>query len=205
MQGQQRGVASLATLTGSHLLFLLHTTCPPAGPEARADRSHPLTPIVCLHPISARLQGQKRAVKSLTDGDVFGEVALLTKAPRQADCVAATKCASSSRSSQPPPLLPTMRPGQCPPLCPHTFRRTRLMCPPSARPAPPPLPPTSPHAPTPATRCKCLTLSRDAFERLMGPVEQSLAAQIKAYQASNAQVGGTQRRAATPLLVHSPA
>ncbi|PSC76791.1 cAMP-dependent kinase regulatory subunit [Micractinium conductrix] len=72
-------------------------------------------------------EGQKRAVKSLTDGDVFGEVALLTKAPRQADCVAATKC-------------------------------------------------------------KCLTLSRDAFERLMGPVEQSLAAQIKAYQASNAQV-----------------
>lgn len=37
------------------------------------------------------LQGQKRAVKSLTAGDVFGEVALLTKAPRQADCVAATR------------------------------------------------------------------------------------------------------------------
>lgn len=36
-------------------------------------------------------QGQKRAVKSLAAGDVFGEVALLTKAPRQADCVAASR------------------------------------------------------------------------------------------------------------------
>ncbi|KAL4421376.1 hypothetical protein ABPG75_010667 [Micractinium tetrahymenae] len=70
-------------------------------------------------------EGQKRAVKTLTAGDVFGEVALLTKAPRQADCVA-------------------------------------------------------------ASRCKCLTLSRDAFERLMGPVEQSLAQQIAAYAQSNA-------------------
>ena len=36
-------------------------------------------------------QGQKRAVKQLGAGEVFGEVALLTKAPRQADCVAATR------------------------------------------------------------------------------------------------------------------
>jgi CRP-like cAMP-binding protein len=33
----------------------------------------------------------KRGVTSLGEGEVFGEVALLTKAPRQADCVAATR------------------------------------------------------------------------------------------------------------------
>ena len=42
------------------------------------------------HPALERLQGEKRAVGRLGPGDVFGEVALLTKAPRQADCVAAT-------------------------------------------------------------------------------------------------------------------
>ena len=36
------------------------------------------------------LQGVKLAVRTLRAGAVFGEVALLTKAPRQADCVAAT-------------------------------------------------------------------------------------------------------------------
>ncbi len=41
--------------------------------------------------LAMRSQGQKRAVKTLAAGDVFGEVALLTKAPRQADCVAASR------------------------------------------------------------------------------------------------------------------
>ena len=38
------------------------------------------------------LQGVKLAVRTLRAGAVFGEVALLTQAPRQADCVAATEC-----------------------------------------------------------------------------------------------------------------
>ncbi|GAB4822236.1 hypothetical protein N2152v2_009282 [Parachlorella kessleri] len=68
--------------------------------------------------------GKKRLTKSLGPGDVFGEVALLTKAPRQADCVAATKV-------------------------------------------------------------KVLAMSRDAFERLMGPVEESLAQHIAEYTKLN--------------------
>lgn len=56
--------------------------------------------------------------------DVFGEVALLTKVPRQADCVATTDV-------------------------------------------------------------KCLTMPRDAFERLIGPVEAILSKQIEEYQAMN--------------------
>lgn len=48
----------------------------------------------------------------------------------------------------------------------------------------PPVPPAPWAA---AYRCKCLTLGRDAFERLMGPVEQSLAQQIAAYAQSNAE------------------
>lgn len=50
-----------------------------------------------------------------------------------------------------------------------------------------------------ARRCKCLTLSRDAFERLMGPVEQSLAQQIAAYAQSNAKASAVAAAAAGVL------
>lgn len=50
----------------------------------------PLIPAYPLRPFLPMFQGEKRAVGRLEAGAVFGEVALLTKAPRQADCVAAT-------------------------------------------------------------------------------------------------------------------
>ncbi|KAI3423908.1 hypothetical protein D9Q98_009742 [Chlorella vulgaris] len=72
-------------------------------------------------------EGKRRSVGSLQPGDVFGEVALLTKAPRQADCVA-------------------------------------------------------------ASRCKCLTMTCDAFERLMGPAEEVLSQQIAQYDRCNKEL-----------------
>ena len=36
------------------------------------------------------LQGVREATRCVQPGDVFGEVALLTKGPRQADCIAAS-------------------------------------------------------------------------------------------------------------------
>ncbi|KAL4534448.1 hypothetical protein Ndes2437B_g03724 [Nannochloris sp. 'desiccata'] len=69
-------------------------------------------------------RGKRKLTRSMGANDVFGEVALLTKVPRQADCVATTDV-------------------------------------------------------------KCLTMPRDAFERLIGPVEAILSKQIEEYQAMN--------------------
>lgn len=79
------------------------------------------------------MQGTRKATRFIGPNDVFGEVALLTDQPRQADCVA-------------------------------------------------------------TTQVKCLAMSRDAFERLMGPVEAILAKQIDAYKAMNEE----QRRVTGP-------
>lgn len=67
--------------------------------ECQLGNASPTLTIVLNPPFHApgnpalptRSQGCKRAVKALSAGDVFGEVALLTKAPRQADCVAASR------------------------------------------------------------------------------------------------------------------
>jgi cAMP-dependent protein kinase regulator len=70
------------------------------------------------------LQGTRKRVKTISDGGFFGEVALVTKHPRAADCVAASKV-------------------------------------------------------------KVLSMGRDAFERLMGPVEEILAGKVQEYERFN--------------------
>lgn len=86
----------------------------------------------------------------------------------------------------PPSLLPALplRP-RLPWRCPCTILAVGT----GGRPGPvlPRFPPALQLCVRAPCRCKCLTLSRDAFERLMGPVEQSLAQQIAAYAQSNAE------------------
>lgn len=73
------------------------------------------------------LQGEKKLVKTFETGGFFGEIALVSKKNRQADCIAKTS--------------------------------VRVLC-----------------------------MGRDAFERLMGPVEQILSEKINEYAQFNEKV-----------------
>lgn len=67
----------------------IHERVPSQLLQHSLGRFRPTNP--CVPSFVPLAQGVKRGVTSLGEGGVFGEVALLTRAPRQADCVAATR------------------------------------------------------------------------------------------------------------------
>jgi len=99
-------------------------------------------------------------------GGIFGEVSLLTNEPRQADCIAATDKVKVDCSFKEHFLKAYM------------FRVYTIFV----------------NWLSHLFFLQCMALSRDAFERLMGPVENSLQRHIEEYRRMNAQ----QRRSTGP-------
>ena len=165
-------------------------------------------------PAAAAPQGERRLVREFAAGDVFGEVALLTNAPRQADCVAVGKTLVGRGGWEERTrggscaAVGTARHAYC---CWFGVVLLALAARESAWPGyegqltTSPITNISPPL-SPSSFLQCLTLTRDAFGRLMGPaaVGGQLARRVEEYAHLNDTLAAPQDPA-SPTIKAVPA